>query len=78
MIYLTTEDIITINARQLGGQAGVRDAGLVQSAAARPRTVAFGTEAYTMIEDKAAALLHSLIWNRPFVDGNKRTAWVVA
>lgn len=76
MIYLTTEDIITINARQLGGEAAVRDAGLVQSAAVRPGTVAFGVEAYTTIEDKAAALLHSLVCNHPFVDGNKRTAWV--
>lgn len=76
MIYLTTEDIITINARQLGGQPAVRDAGLVQSAAARPGTVAFGIEAYTTIEEKAAALLHSLSCNHPFVDGNKRTAWV--
>jgi death-on-curing protein len=76
VIYLTTEDIITINARQLGGQAAVRDAGLVQSATARPGTVAFGVEAYTTIEDKAAALLHSLTCNHPFVDGNKRTAWV--
>lgn len=76
MIYLTTEDIITINARQLGGQAAIRDAGLVQSAAARPGTVAFGVEAYTTIEDKAAALLHSLTCNHPFVDGNKRTVWV--
>ncbi|GAA2434500.1 type II toxin-antitoxin system death-on-curing family toxin [Actinomadura vinacea] len=75
MIYLTVEQIIALNARHLGGQAAVRDAGLVQSAAARPQTIAFGVEAYTTLDDKAAALLHSIICNRPFVDGNKRTAW---
>jgi death on curing protein len=76
VIYLTAEDIITINGRQLGGRPAVRDAGLVQSAAARPSTVAFGVAAYTAVEEKAAALLHSLVCNHPFVDGNKRTGWV--
>ncbi|MFF5258408.1 type II toxin-antitoxin system death-on-curing family toxin [Actinomadura viridis] len=75
MIYLTVEQVIAINGRHLGGQPAVRDAGLVQSAVARPRTIAFGVEAYTTLEDKAAALLHSIIYNHPFVDGNKRTAW---
>jgi death-on-curing protein len=75
MIYPTVEQVIRINARHLGGQPAVRDAGLVQSAVARPQTFAFGTEAYPAIEDKAAALLHSIICNHPFVDGNKRTAW---
>ena len=64
-----------INAHHLGGQAAVGDAGLVQSAVARPQTFVFGAEAYTTLEEKAAALLHSLICNHPFVDGNKRTAW---
>jgi death-on-curing protein len=75
VIYLTTEQVIAFNARHLGGQPAVRDAGLVQSAVARPQTIAFGVEAYTTLEDKAAALLHSIICNHPFVDGNKRTAW---
>jgi death on curing protein len=75
VIYPTVEQVIMINARHLGGQAAVRDAGLVQSAVARPQTVAFGVEAYTALEEKAAALLHSIICNHPFVDGNKRTAW---
>src|SRR5918992_998681 len=75
MIYPTVEQIITINARHLDGQAAVRDVGLVQSAAARPQATAFGIEAYTTLEEKAAALLHSIICNHPFVDGNKRTAW---
>ncbi|GAA4080685.1 type II toxin-antitoxin system death-on-curing family toxin [Actinomadura miaoliensis] len=75
MIYPTVEQVIAINARHLGGQPAVRDVGLVQSAVARPQTIAFGVEAYPEVEEKAAALLHSIVCNHPFVDGNKRTAW---
>ncbi|GAA3933344.1 type II toxin-antitoxin system death-on-curing family toxin [Actinomadura viridis] len=73
--YLTADDLIEINAAVLGGTAAVRDAGLVSSSAMRPATLAFGVEAYTTLEEKAAALLHSVICNYAFVDGNKRTAW---
>ncbi|MFI6996980.1 type II toxin-antitoxin system death-on-curing family toxin [Nocardia sp. NPDC050175] len=75
MIYLTPEDIVNLNARHLGGTAAVRDAGLVASSAGRPSSGMFGTDAYPTMELKAAALLHSLICNHGFVDGNKRTAW---
>jgi death-on-curing protein len=57
-----------------GGGAGVRDAGLLDSALQRPRNLA----AYG--EPDAAALAASLAYgiarNHPFVDGNKRTAFV--
>ncbi|PXX66820.1 death-on-curing protein [Nocardia tenerifensis] len=76
MIYLATEDVIRINGLQLGGSPAVRDVGLVASAVARPSTIAFGVEAYPAVDQKAAALLHSIIWNHPFVDGNERTGWV--
>lgn len=75
MIFPTVEEVIAINGRHLGGSPAVRDAGLVQSAVARPQTIAFGVEAYATVDEKAAALLHSIICNHPFVDGNKRTAW---
>ncbi|MBE1531011.1 type II toxin-antitoxin system death-on-curing family toxin [Actinomadura algeriensis] len=75
MIYPTAEQTIAFNARHLGGQAAVRDAGLVESAVARPQTVTFGVQAYPSVDEKAAALLHSIICNHPFVDGNERTAW---
>jgi death-on-curing protein len=73
--YLTANDLIEINAAILGGSAAVRDAGLVSSSAMRPATIAFDTEAYAGLEEKAAALLHSVVCNHAFVDGNKRTAW---
>jgi death on curing protein len=49
---------------------------LLESAAARPQTSVFGTEAYPDVWSKAAALGHSLIRNDPLVDGNKRLGWV--
>src|SRR5262245_27205013 len=57
-----------------GGSNGVRDLGLLESAAARPQASFDGVDMYESIFDKGAALLHSLLKNHPFVDGNKRTA----
>jgi hypothetical protein len=48
------------------------------AAAARPRTTVFGEDAYPAFEDKAAALLHSLVRNHALVDGNERLAWAAA
>ncbi|MET8305907.1 MULTISPECIES: type II toxin-antitoxin system death-on-curing family toxin [unclassified Micromonospora] len=73
--YPTLTDVAGI-ARKLG--VGIRDAGLVESAVARPRTSVFGEDAYPDLWTKAAALLHSLVNNHPFVDGNKRIGWIVA
>lgn len=72
MIYLTLPELIYIAERALGGEAPVRDYGLLQSALARPQTTAFGADVYGSLEEKAAALLHSLARNRALVDGNKR------
>ncbi|MEU7843298.1 type II toxin-antitoxin system death-on-curing family toxin [Micromonospora sp. NPDC049114] len=72
--YPTLADVAAI-ARKLG--VGIRDAGLVESAVARPKTSVFGEDAYPDLWTKAAALLHSLANNHPFVDGNKRISWIV-
>jgi len=58
-----------------GQEVQVRDFGLLSGAVARPRASAFGEEAYPDPWVKAAALLHSLTRNHPFVDGNKRAGW---
>jgi death-on-curing protein len=73
--YPSLRDIVLV-ARKVG--ARIRDAGLIESAAARPGTLLFGTEAYPDLWTKAASLLHSLVGNHPFVDGNKRVGWIVA
>ena len=59
-------------------QVEVRDPGLLASAAARPASTVFGSEAYPRFPEKLAALLHSVARNHPLVDGNKRLAWSAA
>lgn len=57
-----------------GGSHGVRDLGLLDSALNRPFHSFAGTDLYETVYEKAAALIHSLLLNHPFVDGNKRTS----
>ncbi|NWF91116.1 MAG: type II toxin-antitoxin system death-on-curing family toxin [Ignavibacteriaceae bacterium] len=81
MRYLTPEQVLFIHARviaETGGEHGLRDLGLLQSAVARPQAVFDGKELYPDIHYKVAALLESLINNHPFVDGNKRTGITAA
>ena len=76
MRYLTPEQVLFIHARliaETGGEHGIRDLGLLLSAAARPQAAFEGNELYPDLYHKAAALMESLINNHPFVDGNKRT-----
>jgi death-on-curing protein len=74
--YLTTGDLVALAHAAMGGNALIRDIGLIDSAAHRPMASAFGQEAYPDLHVKAAALLHSILRNHPLVDGNKRLAWV--
>ncbi len=71
MIRLDLDDLLHIARRTLG-EFEVRDIGLLESAAVRPRSTAFGEDAYPSVHDKAAALLHSTARNHPLVDGNER------
>lgn len=75
MNYLDAEDLLHLADLAVGGQAGVRDFGLLASAAARPSSGFGDFEAYSTIHLKAAALLHSLVRNHALVDGNKRLGW---
>ncbi len=77
MKYLTAEQVLFIHARliaETGGEHGVLDLGLLQSAVARPQASFDGQDLYPELFAKAAALFESLIGNHAFVDGNKRTA----
>ena len=77
--WLDAEVALAVHDRQLsehGGGTGVRDAGLLDSALARPINVwAYGTDDPATL---AAAYAFGVARNHPFVDGNKRTAWVLA
>jgi len=61
---------------QFGGLSGVRDVGLLESALARPRQLlAYGNPTLASL---AAAYVDGLVRNHPFLDGNKRVAFVTA
>jgi death on curing protein len=74
VIYLTLPELIHVAERTLGPDVPVRDHGLLESALARPQATVHGADAYASLEQKAAALLHSLARNHALVDGNKRLA----
>lgn len=79
IIYLTTNQVITINTIQIQKyspreQIGVKEPGLLDSALNRPKQSLFGNDAYPTIYEKTAALTESLAKNHPFFNGNKRTA----
>jgi death-on-curing protein len=71
------EKIHDILIENFGGAKGVRDKGALESAINRPYQTFDGQELYPSPIDKAAAIFESLISNHPFVDGNKRTAYVL-
>ncbi|MBA3068475.1 MAG: type II toxin-antitoxin system death-on-curing family toxin [Hyphomonas sp.] len=72
LVYEVHEDQIA----EHGGAAGVRDAGLLDSALARPlNAFAYGVED---IFDLAALYAAGVVKNHPFVDGNKRTGFILS
>lgn len=71
--FLSVDEVLAIQERlidRFGGDHGVRDQGLLESALFRPQT-----GYYTHIEEMAAALFESLLINHAFIDGNKRVAF---
>ncbi|ABL66181.1 type II toxin-antitoxin system death-on-curing family toxin [Chlorobium phaeobacteroides] len=77
--WLLDEVVIAIHDEQIavhGGSLGIRDSGLLYSALARPKHKAnYGDPS---VFDLAAAYAYGIIRNHPFVDGNKRTGFLVA
>jgi death on curing protein len=74
--YLDLDDLLAAADAAVGSRADVRDVGLLQAAVARPQATAFGEEAYPTLNEKAAALLQSIVAGHPLVDGNKRLGWI--
>jgi death-on-curing protein len=78
-VWIDTAVVLALHDEQLvehGGQSGLRDAGLLDSALARPRNrYAYET---TDLPTLAASYTFGLVRNHPFIDGNKRTGLVVA
>ena len=75
--FLTLAEVINIHNNQIelyGGQNGVRDFGLLQSALAQPEASFAGQWLHEDIFLMAAAYAFHICQNQPFLDGNKRTA----
>ena len=71
--YLRVSEVLAVHRVMIdlyGGLYGIRDPGALESAVNRPHN-----GYYAGVEEEAAALLHSLLFNHPFVDGNKRAAF---
>ena len=71
--FLSVDEVLAIQERlieRFGGDHGVRDQGLLESALFRPQT-----GYYKHIEEMAAATFESLLINHAFIDGNKRFAF---
>lgn len=78
-VWIIERDALALHDRLLalhGGAAGVRDIGLLQSALARPRQHFAYAENADMIS-MVAAYITGIVRNHPFVDGNKRTGFVL-
>ncbi|RZS96046.1 type II toxin-antitoxin system death-on-curing family toxin [Cecembia calidifontis] len=74
------EEVIEIHQiliTKFGGLQGVRDENGLKSAIERPFSGIGETEFYPSPEEKAGAILESIIKNHPFLDGNKRTGYVL-
>ncbi len=75
MQFLTVENVIRFYTEAIGTPV-LRNPDGLASAVGRPQQSAFGEDAYPSLSLKAAALMQSLAENQPFVDGNKRIAWI--
>ncbi|MFL6202438.1 MAG: type II toxin-antitoxin system death-on-curing family toxin [Thermoanaerobaculia bacterium] len=80
--WIRGDVVLAIHRRQLaehGGGEGIRDRGLLESALARPQNLVAYADPRTELDLAmlAASYAWGLVRNHPFVDGNKRTAYVV-
>jgi death-on-curing protein len=79
--YLSLAQVVELQRELLaafGGLAGIRDRGSLEASIARPAMTFGGEDLYADLAAKAAALIHSLVLNHPFVDGNKRVGAAAA
>ena len=77
---LEITDVLLIHERLIqvyGGTPGLRDRELLESAIFRPLQTFESAELYPSIEEKASAIIESIITNHPFIDGNKRTGYTL-
>lgn len=81
IVFLTTEDVLRIQRHLVdfyGGEGGIRDIGLLESAVAMPMSMFGGDFLHKDIHEMAAAYLFHIVQNHPFLDGNKRAGAMTA
>lgn len=81
LAFLSVDHVVAIHRRMIaefGGDDGVRDSGLLESAVMMPRASFGGHYLHKGVPTMAAAYLFHLCKNHAFVDGNKRTAFAAA
>lgn len=77
---ITKEEVLLIHSEVIklyGGANGIRDVNGLESAIARPYQTYDSLDLYPSVYEKAAAIGESIIMNHPFIDGNKRTGYVL-
>ena len=62
---------------KFGGASGIKDRGALEAALNRPYATFDQKDLYPSPVEKAAAILESILINHPFIDGNKRTGYVL-
>ncbi|MBX3231300.1 MAG: type II toxin-antitoxin system death-on-curing family toxin [Labilithrix sp.] len=75
VVFVDVDEVLAAHSRVLakdGGQDGVRDRGLLESAVMAPRT-----GYYNSLAELAAVYTHGIVKNHPFLDGNKRTGLTI-
>ena len=75
--FLSVDDVLLVHTRvieEFGGDSGLRDRGLLESAVGMPQSTFGGDDLHSGLAAKAAAYHFHLCANHPFVDGNKRVA----
>ena len=80
-VFLTLAEVIEFHAdliKWYGGQDGVRDFGLLESALAQPEASFAGEWLHKDVYEMAAAYAYHVCQNHPFMDGNKRIALACA
>jgi death-on-curing protein len=80
-VFLTLSEVLEIHQDQIdryGGEPGVRDLSLLQSAVAMPAAGFGDSYLHRDLFEMAAAYLFHITQNHPFVDGNKRVGAVAA
>ena len=81
VFYLTKQQLLGIHLRVVmatGGEHGVRDPSALSNCIYYPTTRVYGQDVFKTIFEKTAALMYGIVVWHPFIEANKRTAFIAA